>query len=402
MSAPTPPRVVVFATDEAGHMSSLLPVVAGLVRHGASCTVFAPARDRTRLEAAGARFVDLFDGRPLAAADDASSPFPCRYVSFAGRYGDALLREVEALGPDVIVNDSFAVVARAVAGVLRRPWVPLFCGHDVRPAPLLAALRTDPRVAVAPACHDAVEVLRRRFHLRDASPFSYVDGVSPFLNLCAEPRAFVGDEAAAAFAPAAYVGCLPDVDPAGADARPGAAPGAPLRVLASFGTVVGRYFRPRVLALLGAFAAEVRRRQDVVGRISLGGLELTPQERRALDGVRVDAFVDQRAVLPATDVLLTHHGLHSTHEAIWSGVPMIGHPFFWDQPALAARCRDLGVSVTLAGPGDLARAIDEVVARRDEMAAALARVRAWEAEALACREAAIARILRLGAARGDA
>ncbi len=46
-------------------------------------------------------------------------------------------------------------------------------------------------------------------------------------------------------------------------------------------------------------------------------------------------------------MFVTHHGLKSTHEAIWQRVPMISYPFFGDQPALAALCQRLGLAVPL-------------------------------------------------------
>ena len=46
-------------------------------------------------------------------------------------------------------------------------------------------------------------------------------------------------------------------------------------------------------------------------------------------------------------VFVTHHGLNSTHEAIYHRTPMLSYPFFGDQPYLANRCRDLGLSVPL-------------------------------------------------------
>jgi len=254
LAAGSGPRVACFATDEPGHLSTLLPVVAGLVRHGPRCVLFAPDAERARGEATGASFVDVFAGRPLAAADDASSPFPCRYVSFAGRFGEALAREVEALAPDLIVYDSFAVVARAIAHRSGLPQLAVVAGHDVRPAVYLERLRHDPRVRISDACHAAVEVLGRRFGLPCASPFSYADALSPHLNLCGEPPEFVDADARAAFEPAAFFGCRPDLDPVAADARPGALQDGPLRVDASFGTIVGRYFRPQVVATLAALS----------------------------------------------------------------------------------------------------------------------------------------------------
>ena len=54
--------------------------------------------------------------------------------------------------------------------------------------------------------------------------------------------------------------------------------------------------------------------------------------------------MDQWAVLGETDLFVTHHGLNSTHEAIFNRVPMLSYPFFWDQPGLAAKCQAFGIA----------------------------------------------------------
>ena len=49
-----------------------------------------------------------------------------------------------------------------------------------------------------------------------------------------------------------------------------------------------------------------------------------------------------------TDLFVTHHGLNSTHEAIFNRVPMLSYPFFWDQPGLAAKCQAFGIARPLS------------------------------------------------------
>jgi len=63
--------------------------------------------------------------------------------------------------------------------------------------------------------------------------------------------------------------------------------------------------------------------------------------------VRVVEYADQWEALRESDVFITHHGLNSTHEAVFNRVPMISYPFFGDQPALAAKCRRFGSAVPL-------------------------------------------------------
>jgi hypothetical protein len=84
---------------------------------------------------------------------------------------------------------------------------------------------------------------------------------------------------------------------------------------------------------------------------------------------------------------------------------MLALPFFWDQPALAKRCEELGLSMPLADrPGPLARlTVDEVrqrivavMAARDRMQQRLVEARRWEMDAVSGRGRIAALILSMG------
>jgi UDP:flavonoid glycosyltransferase YjiC (YdhE family) len=111
---------------------------------------------------------------------------------------------------------------------------------------------------------------------------------------------------------------------------------------------------------------------------------------------------DQWTLLGEADVFLTHHGLNSTHEAIFHRVPMISHPFFGDQPALARRCQDLGVALPLVTepggqvePSVVRAALERVDAERATLAARLDAARAWELRTIAERDQVVDRLVEL-------
>jgi UDP-N-acetylglucosamine:LPS N-acetylglucosamine transferase len=107
-------------------------------------------------------------------------------------------------------------------------------------------------------------------------------------------------------------------------------------------------------------------------------------------------------VLQDASLFVTHHGLNSTHEAIYHRVPMISYPFSAGQQRLAARCQEFGLAIPLVDePRDTVSpsAARAAFARLGEQAAgmetSLARARTWEIEVMGGRDAVIRRILEL-------
>ncbi len=156
-------------------------------------------------------------------------------------------------------------------------------------------------------------------------------------------------------------------------------------------------------AALEALADAIAEMPAVAALISLGGGDLPALAARlARRNVRVERYVDQIRVLRDASVFVTHHGMNSTHEAIYYGVPMISYPFIWDQPGIAARCQELGLAVPLApeplarvSVPDVRRALDRIASGGDELRRRLAEARQWELDVIARRPAVIERIKAL-------
>jgi UDP:flavonoid glycosyltransferase YjiC (YdhE family) len=390
----------VFAPEAAGHFGPTRAVIAGLAGHGADVHVFTAPRYRADVEAAGARFVDVFERCPVAAADDESLPVVSRWVTHAAHYGDQVMREVRELGASLVVYETFAVIGRAVACGLGLPYVNVTISHNLAPGPYIESLRRERPIVTSERCRRAVEVLRERFGMADASPFSYIDGLSPYLNVLTEPPQWTTQEERRVFEPCACFGSLPP--PAVLDApRPAAAfgEGEP-KVYASFGTVPWWYWPELATDALETVAQTLGPTASVL--LTLGGADVAPERVEAMRraGAVVVPYADTYGALADADVFITSHGVNSTHEAVHLGVPMLSYPFHGDQPGLADFCRRHGLALPLVDspraplePEALVAGTAQIEQQRAQFGEALARARGWELDVIAQRDAVIDRVL---------
>src|SRR5215468_3704175 len=164
------PRIVAFCMADAGHFQRIRALTGDLHEHGASVHVFTHRRFQAEVEQAGGIFSDLFARHQVDDADDESWPNPVRYVTFAGRYADEIRADVEALQPSLVMHDTFAIIGQVVAVALKLPRIGVCAGHAVVPERFRAIMRTHPRVKISARCLAAVDVLRDRYGIEDASP----------------------------------------------------------------------------------------------------------------------------------------------------------------------------------------------------------------------------------------
>jgi UDP:flavonoid glycosyltransferase YjiC (YdhE family) len=395
-------KAAVFAMSDGNHFRRTNTVVAALARAGVEVRVFTDRRFAAEVEACGATLADVFTPFPLERADAESHPMPVRNVTWAGRFGDAIVAEVRAFGPDLVLYDSFAVIGRVVGEALGVPYVAVVSGHNMDPARVLPEMEHDARVAISGDCLAALEALRGR-GWASVSPFSYYDALSPHLNLYCEPPAFLTEAERPAFAPLAFWGSLPALDGRTPRLR-GERALPPRRIYASMGTIAWRYYASAAYGALAAVADAVGRRPGLEAVISLGGAALGGAAVAGLEraNVMVHLWVDQWEQLRAADAFVTHSGLNSSHEALFHRVPLISYPMFGDQPGLSARSRELGVAVALAGAprapvteDDVGAALERVAAEAPAMDAALARAHEGELDVVAARPAVLERIRAL-------
>jgi MGT family glycosyltransferase len=403
-------RAVVFLSmNEYGHFQRLRPMISGLSDAGVSVHVFTHVRFKPQVERAGGLFFDLFSRYPLERADDESMPVSSRYVAFAAKYAEAIRRDVAKTGASLVINDTFAVIGRVIAPLLGVPRVNVCSGHNLPPARILPVLAKDPRVRTSRACFEAAKVLRESYGIADASPFCYVSSISPDLNIYCEPPEFLEKNDRAVFEPLAFYGSLPSGDERledGSRSRTwfGSGEGRDLKVYVSFGTIVWRYYADAAVRALKTIAESLGNAKGLEAIISLGGAAVDGSIVAGLvrPNVTVESYVNQWELLREARAFITHHGMNSTHEAIFHRVPMISYPFFWDQPGMAETCGKLRLAVPLSdtprgeiGEDRVRAALARLAEDRDSMRAALLEAREWELAVMAGRPAVHRRILDL-------
>jgi MGT family glycosyltransferase len=394
---------------EIGHFHRLHSLISGMTSNGMQAHVCTHRMFRSYVERHGGIFFDLFSKYSLEQADGESLPIPCRYVTYAGKYAEPIRQDIEKIKPSLVIHDTFAVIGHVMARLLGIPHVNICAGHNVVPEDYLTALREDPRVKISRRCLNAVNVLRGSYGMTDASPFSYVSSLSPYLNIYCEPPEFLDDEERHVFEPIAFYGSISPLEDEKSRIRTGrswfgSGSADKLKVYVSFGTVVWRYYAAEALRALNTLSASLADRDDVCAVIGLGGKKIGHKAAALLSrpNVSVENYVDQWEILQQADAFLTHQGMNSTHEAIFHHVPMISYPFFWDQPELAGKCRKLGLAIPLTesprgkfGKDRVHAVLKRLVDERESMQAALTRAREWEQAVMDKRPAVHQRIIDL-------
>ena len=98
---------------------------------------------------------------------------------------------------------------------------------------------------------------------------------------------------------------------------------------------------------------------EALGSLDVRGLVTAPRHIEAASvasptNVVVADFVDHRAALAETDVMITHGGLGTVAAALSQGVPLVCTPIARDQPLNAERVAALGAGVTIGADSSAA------------------------------------------------
>jgi zeaxanthin glucosyltransferase len=101
--------------------------------------------------------------------------------------------------------------------------------------------------------------------------------------------------------------------------------------------------------------------------IAHGGMLPQHEVERLPGAPMVHSFVPQRAVLERASLAITHCGFNTVMDALGAGVPMVGLPITFEQPATGARLRRVGVAEILQRRrtvGRIRHAVEQVLSDR--------------------------------------
>lgn len=335
------PTLAFLTLPATGHINPTLAVVTELVGLGCEIIYFCPEDMRRRVEGAGASWLDR-PRRPGASGSKAQGPnneairrLPYLMAAGAGVTVPPLVERLESIRPDVIVCNELDLAARLAARGARCRAATFRPFHALPRRALPFTVAND----LSGMAERGLAEWAARYDLPPITLDEAMRG-DERLRLVFLPKSF--QTMAEAF-DSAYLFVGPSLvkPPEMSWPFPPQPESRPRRVYVSLGTL--RNDQPEFYRL--CFEAFGEPEWQVV--MSIG--ERT--DRASLGAIpanfEVREFVPQLALLAETDVFVTHGGLNSVMESMWSGVPVVVLPEIDEQRVTANRIVELGLGVAL-------------------------------------------------------
>ncbi|MEU4561801.1 glycosyltransferase [Actinoplanes sp. NPDC023936] len=125
--------------------------------------------------------------------------------------------------------------------------------------------------------------------------------------------------------------------------------------------------RPTVLVTLGTVVEDADALAAVVAALRRLDVNILVApvhgaEASAGDRVRTAGFVPMKQLLGAADVVVSAAGAGTVLSVLSAGLPMVLFPMGLDKPVNAERAAEAGAAVVVTGPGEIATAVEKVLA----------------------------------------
>lgn len=363
-------KIAWFCIPAAGHINPTLAVVRHLTESGHAVRYYAFEMYRENIESTGAEFIPVDDHCAEMHLSPADGKRIAMDTAFATKVladttlalDEAMLTELRAFQPDVIVADSMALWGKLFAIKLSVPFVS---------STTTFAFNKESAKVMQRGLGDLFKLLlslpKIDRQLKRLQSHGYkVKSILDVVQNDNETNTIV--YTSKYFQPSAesfsdrYVFVGPSVTEKTPLPRQTPAP----RVYISMGTVnndMPVLYRTCIKALAAKYELILSVGKQV-DPASLG--EIPPH-------VTVAQHVDQMAVLADCDAFLTHCGMNSVSEALYCGVPLVLFPQTAEQRGVANRTAELGAGIMLTDntETDIRAAIDEVITNNSYRKAAV-------------------------------
>ncbi len=362
-------KIAWFCIPAAGHTNPTLSVVRRLTEAGHAVRYYSFEMFREKIESTGAAFIPVDDYCAEMQLSPADGKRIATDVAFATKVladttlalDEAMLTELQAFQPNVIVADSMALWGKLLAIKLGVPFVS---------STTTFAFNKESAQVMHQGLGDLFKLLLslpkinrqlKRLQQKGYPVKSFLDVIQNDndTNTVVYTSKYFQPSADSFSDKYAFVG--PSVTEKAPLPRQTGLP----RVYISMGTVnndMPALYRTCIDALSDRYEL-ILSVGNQVDPACLG--ELPPH-------VTVAQHVDQMAVLADCDAFLTHCGMNSVSEALYCGVPLVLYPQTAEQRGVANRTSDLGAGVVLASSAKIAicAAVDEVISNSRYSAAA--------------------------------
>lgn len=340
-------KALFFGLPLHGHTNPSLGLVKELVARGERVMYYSFPEFREKILAAGAEYraspeADLV--RDLEILATRLSYVYLAILEAAAHNTETCVRIIKTEKPDYIIHDSIAAWGKFAAMAANTPSVAsittfLFNRTSINPLAFLRILSTIRPVDLAAfqKAKKSARFLREKYGIKETGLMEILNNTSP-LNIIYTIRQL--QPHGESFDPARFIFVGPSISsrPAEADEPDYQALRKPL-IYMSFGTLLHNqieFYKKTFVAFRGFEGTIVLSAGNFTNIAALGDIP---------ENFVVRNRVNQMEVLKNAAVLVTHGGMNSAHEALYSGTPLILVPFQEEQRTVARQCEKTGCGI---------------------------------------------------------
>ncbi|MET3876907.1 macrolide family glycosyltransferase [Chitinophaga sp. OAE865] len=345
-------KVLFFGIPSHGHVNPTLGLVSELVKQGEEILYFSSEDFKDKIEAAGAEFIpyqedmDIFnmktDNRPQNGAAGPVRPLQ-RIIASADKIIAGILSQIQGRKFDYIIHSAPFPFIKVIAPLLKLPTV---SSHAVF-AGLRQFLKEDNTTGHKPfpgmqelmnSYAHVMQNISDTYSVQMPTNFMQLIFNKGDINLVYTSRYFAPDaddfDSSFKFVGPPVSGRKENMD------FPFEQLDGKRVIYISLGTVFSNYNEDLYRLFFKSFA-------DMDAVIVMAAYQVNLSQLDIPGNFIVRNYVPQSALLKYTDAAITHAGMNSISDLIFSNTPFVAIPLGADQPLLAKRAEELGATISL-------------------------------------------------------